>query len=178
MARKLQVMKFGGTSVGNAECIGRSARIVAKAARECSVAVVVSAMSGVTNRLIEASQRARLGDREAGRTLADALRGEHAKALDALVASEERKVPVRSAIEAILAEGSRLYEGTALLRELTPRTLDAVSSVGERLCAPIFAAALGELGAPAASVEATELIVTDSFHGGAEPQTAPTRQRS
>jgi aspartokinase/homoserine dehydrogenase 1 len=56
MRDNLQVMKFGGTSVGNAECIRRAAEIVARAARERSVVVVVSAMGGVTNHLIEAAQ--------------------------------------------------------------------------------------------------------------------------
>src|SRR5947207_9214786 len=78
----------------------------------------------------------------------------------------------------VLAEGRRLCEGTALLRELTPRTLDAISSLGERLCAPLVAAAVRELGLPSEAIEATELIVTDSFHGGAEPQMELTRAKS
>src|SRR5206468_5089956 len=59
-----------------------------------------------------------------------------------------------------------------------PRTLDSISSLGERLCAPVVSAALCELGVASSAVEATELIVTDSFHGGAEPQADATRQRS
>lgn len=176
--RKLQVMKFGGTSVGDASCIRRSAQIVAAAARESSVAVVVSAMSGVTNRLIDAAHHAKRGDREAGRTLADALRQQHAQALAALVDDPGRRHSVEQRLEEILAEATRLYEGTALLRELTPRALDAISSLGERLCAPVFAATLAELGTPSVAIEATELIVTDSFHGGAEPQSEPTRKSS
>jgi aspartokinase/homoserine dehydrogenase 1 len=70
-----------------------------------------------------------------------------------------------------------LCEGTALLRELTPRALDAISSVGERLSAPLVAGALAELGAASEAVNATELIVTDSFHGAAEPLMDPTRER-
>jgi len=171
-------MKFGGTSVGDASCIRRSATIVANAAREFSVAVVVSAMSGVTNRLIDAAHNAKRGDREAGKTLADALRQQHAEALAQLVSDDSARSEVQRRIEEILAEGARLYEGTALLRELTPRTLDAISSLGERLCAPVFAAALSQMGVASCPIEATELIVTDSFHGGADPQAEPTRQRS
>jgi bifunctional aspartokinase / homoserine dehydrogenase 1 len=178
MARKLQVMKFGGTSVGDATCIRRSAQIVTNAAKEYAVAVIVSAMGGVTNRLIDAAHQAKRGDRAAGKTLAEALRGQHFEALAALVSSNRAKETVRSRIDEILADCSRLYEGTALLRELSARTLDAISSLGERLCAPIFAAALNELGTRGQAIEATELIVTDSFHGGAEPQTEATRQRS
>ena len=178
MTTKLQVMKFGGTSVGDAACIRRSAQIVANASREFRVTVVVSAMSGVTNRLIDAADQARRGDREAGKALAEALRQQHFGTLSALVADQVVSQPVQSRIDEILAEGSRLYEGTALLRELTPRTLDAISSLGERLCAPIFSAALIAMGVASVPVEATELIVTDAFHGGAEPQTDATRQRS
>src|SRR6266853_186498 len=178
MHTKLQVMKFGGTSVGDAACIRRSAQIVANASREYSVAVVVSAMSGVTNRLIDAAHQAKRGDREAGKTLGDALRKQHFEALAALVPDEHARLRVECRIEELLAEGTRLYEGTALLRELTLRTLDAISSLGERLCAPVFAAALSAMGIAGVAIEATELIVTDSFHGGADPQAEPTRQRS
>jgi aspartokinase/homoserine dehydrogenase 1 len=178
MTKTIQVMKFGGTSVGDAVCIRRSAQIAANAAKKHAVAVVVSAMGGVTNRLIDAAHQAKRGDREAGKSLAEALRTQHFEALRALVTSEPAGAAVQARVEEILGEAARLYEGTALLRELTPRTLDAISSLGERLCAPIFAAALSELGARSAAIEATELIVTDSYHGGAEPQIAATRQKS
>src|SRR5256886_1093873 len=178
MKPSLQVMKFGGTSVGDAACIRRSAEIVANASREHSVAVVVSAMSGVTNRLIDAAHQAKRGDREAGKTLAEAMHRQHFEALAVLVSDEKSRMQVQHRIEEILDEGSRLYEGTALLRELTPRTLDTISSLGERLCAPVVSAALCDMGVASSAVEATELIVTDSFHGGAEPQADATRQRS
>jgi aspartokinase/homoserine dehydrogenase 1 len=178
MVQKLQVMKFGGTSVGDAACIRRSAKIVADAAKLHPVAAVVSAMSGVTNRLIDAAQHAKRGDRNAGKDLTEALRKQHFEALDALAGSPQARAMAEGRIEEVLAEAARLYEGTALLRELTPRTLDAISSLGERLCAPIFAAALAELGARGSAIEATELIMTDSFHGGAEPLTDATREKS
>src|SRR5438046_2279812 len=134
MKPTLQVMKFGGTSVGDASCIRRSAEIVVNASRQHSVAVVVSAMSGVTNRLIDAAHQAKRGDREAGKSLAEALHRQHFEAIAALISLEKSRSRVQSRVEEILAEGSRLYEGTALLRELTLRTLDSISSLGERLC--------------------------------------------
>jgi len=178
MNANLQMMKFGGTSVGDASCIRRSATIVAEAAKRNPVTAVVSAMSGVTNRLIDAAHQARRGDREAGKALAQALRTQHFEALDALLPESAQRQPVRDRIEFLLAEGARLYEGTALLQELTPRTLDAISSLGERLCAPLFAAALSTLGVKGIAIEATELIVTDAFHGGAEPIADATRSKS
>ena len=90
MKDKARVMKFGGTSVGNAECIGRVAEIVAAASREgAPVVAVVSAMGGVTNRLIEAARAAEKGDAGAGAELAGALRRQHAEAVEALVKDGE-----------------------------------------------------------------------------------------
>jgi bifunctional aspartokinase / homoserine dehydrogenase 1 len=177
MKSKLQVMKFGGTSVGDASCIARAAQIVSRAAREHGVVVVVSAMTGVTNRLVEAATRAGLGDAQAGAALIEALRGQHLDALAALVPEGQARTETARGMEETLAEGQRLFDGTALLRELTPRALDSISSLGERLCAPIFAAALGELGMRGVAIEATELIITDSYHGGAEPLMDVTRER-
>src|SRR5579859_2931064 len=88
MTKPLQVMKFGGTSVGDATCIARAAQIVASAAQGLRVVVVVSAMSGVTNRLIDAAKRAGEGDVETGAALIEALRQQHRTALAALVSDE------------------------------------------------------------------------------------------
>ena len=178
MKARLQVMKFGGTSVGDASCIARTAQIVAQAARENGCVAVVSAMSGVTNRLVEAAKNAQAGNNGGAAAVVDALRGQHEAALTSLIQREEERARIRQKMEDVLAEGRRLCEGTALLRELTPRTLDAISSLGERLSAPLVAAAVRELGVPSESIEATELIVTDAFHGGAEPQMKLTREKS
>jgi aspartate kinase len=178
MKPRLQVMKFGGTSVGDASCIARTAQIVARAAKKNPCVVVVSAMSGVTNRLIEAAKNAQTGTAPESLAILDALRKQHETALTSLIAQEGDRGSIRKRMEQVLADGRRLCEGTALLRELTPRTLDAISSLGERLSAPLVAAAVKESGFPSEAVEATELIVTDSFHGGAEPQMELTREKS
>jgi aspartokinase/homoserine dehydrogenase 1 len=177
MTKPLQVMKFGGTSVGDATCIARSAQIVASAATEVRVVVVVSAMSGVTNRLIDAAKRSGEGDVEAGAALIEALRQQHFAAVKLLVSDDADRHTVEQQLEKIFAEGKRLYDGTAMLQELTPRTLDVISSLGERLSAPMFAGALRQLGAKSRSIEASELIVTDSYHGGAEPRAEETRRK-
>ena len=177
MSRPLRVMKFGGTSVGDASCIARAAEIVAAGAREASVIVVVSAMSGVTNRLVAAASRAETGDRKEGAKLADELREQHEFALNALVSAQDRRKALLAELNHHLAEAQRLCEGTALLREITPRSLDSISSLGERLSAPLVAAALAERGIRAEAVDATELVVTDSHHGSAEPVREATRAR-
>lgn len=177
MKSRLQVMKFGGTSVGDAACMARTAQIIAQGARAGACVAVVSAMSGVTNRLIEAARRAGAGEREPGTVVLDALRTQHEAALRSLVRDQSARKPVMEELETVLAEGSRLFEGTALLRELTPRTLDAISSLGERMSAPLVAAAVRELGLQSDAVDATRAIVTDAFHGGAEPLMDRTRAK-
>jgi aspartate kinase len=169
-------MKFGGTSVGDADCIRRAAEIVAAAARERSVVAVVSAMSGVTNRLIKAAQTCAQGDGNASSAVTTELRAQHANATNALVQEPSRKTQLETEIEAILQEIANLCHGTALLRELTPRTLDAISSAGERLSARLLAAALSEMGTEAVAVDATELIRTSNEHGAAEPLIEATRE--
>jgi aspartokinase/homoserine dehydrogenase 1 len=178
MNTRLQVMKFGGTSVGNAECIARAADIIAKGAREGRCVAVVSAMSGVTNRLIDAARTALTGDAAGAASVIDALRTQHETALCNLVKSSHEREQVLQEMETVLAEGRRFCEGTALLRELSPRTMDAISSLGERLSAPLVAATVKQCGLQSEAIEATELIVTDSFHGGAEPQMNLTRAKS
>jgi aspartokinase/homoserine dehydrogenase 1 len=178
MNSALQVMKFGGTSVGDATCIARTAQIVAKAAGENPCVVVVSAMSGVTNRLIEAARKAATGDSSEGGNLTNVLRSQHAAAVETLIQEPQERECVMQKLDDVLTEAKRLCDGTALLRELTPRTLDEISSLGERLSAPIVAAAVASLGLRCESVDATELIVTDAFHGGAEPHMERTRQKA
>src|SRR5437879_3137317 len=121
MKAKVQVMKFGGTSVGDASCIARAVQIVADAARTNRVVVVVSAMSGVTNRLVDAAHHAAAGDGQAGAALMDAMREQHHAALKALVRSDGARDDVTGRIDQTLAAGGSLFDGTALLRELTPR---------------------------------------------------------
>ena len=174
----LCVMKFGGTSVGDASCIARAAAIVKSAASEASVVVVVSAMSGVTNRLIDAAHRAEAGDAEYATKVVGELRNHHKKALEALVRDAHRLAEVDQSLGTVLAELERLLQGTALLRELTPRALDTISGMGERLSTPLLAAALNELGVSSVPVSATEVIVTDPHHGRAEPLMDHTRERS
>ena len=130
----------------------------------------------MTNRLIEAAKRAGAGESGQGTAVLSALRSQHAEALKSLVREESARTSIEEELEEVYAEGSRLFEGTALLRELTPRTLDAISSLGERLSAPLVSGAVRELGLPSESVDTTEVIVTDAFHGGAEPLMDLTRE--
>jgi bifunctional aspartokinase / homoserine dehydrogenase 1 len=178
MKKPLLVMKFGGTSVGDASCIARVAQIVRDAARESSVVVVVSAMRGVTNHLVEAADRAEANDRNHVARLFESLRQQHDDALAILIGSDAKRRILAESMQETFAKAQRLCEGTSLLRELTPRALDSVSSVGERLSAPIVAGTLRELGVHSEAVDATELILTDDSHGAAQPIMETTGERS
>jgi aspartate kinase len=177
MKKQLRVMKFGGTSVGDAACIARVAQIVKDAGAEGPIVTVVSAMSGVTNRLIDAAKRAEGGDQEHADAVFAALREQHDAAVSVLVRDAEKRRKLTATLDKLLAEGAELCKGTALLRELTPRTLDSISSLGERLSAPIVSAALTDLGMQSEAIQSTELIVTDPSHGGADPLMDLTRER-
>jgi bifunctional aspartokinase / homoserine dehydrogenase 1 len=176
--KNLRVMKFGGTSVGDGACILRSAKIVADAASDGPLIVVVSAMSGVTNRLIEAAHASAHGDTTVAGELADSLWAQHQAAIALLVTGADARAHLVHETDKIIAEVKGLCQGTALLRELTPRALESISSIGERLSARLFADALCELGRVGVAVDATELIVTDDVFGRAEPMMAETRARA
>ena len=177
MKKPLKVMKFGGTSVGDASCIERVVDIIRSTSHQANVAVVVSAMSGVTNQLIEAANLAQAGNQTAVAEAFAKLGEQHEMVAKGLIRSEDRARSLARKIGDLLAEGRRLCHGALLLGELTPRTLDAISGLGERLCAPLVAAAVAEVGVASEAIDATELVVTDSYHGGAEPSIDLTRAR-
>src|SRR5437762_3650422 len=176
--KPLRIMKFGGTSVGDVYSIDKVVEIIREAASESNVVVVVSAMSGVTNQLIEAATQAESGNRKSVAMIFEELRKRHEAAIGALVHSAAERSRIAQTIGAILQEGDQVCQVTILLRELTLRTCDAISSLGERLSAPLLAAALADCGMASEAIEATELLVTDSYHGGAEPRMTLTRERS
>jgi bifunctional aspartokinase / homoserine dehydrogenase 1 len=175
--RPLRIVKFGGTSVGDAPRIRKVVEIIRGSAHASDLVVVVSAMSGVTNKLVEAAVQSQAGSRASVEMIFEELRGRHRAVASELIHS----VPVLSRINhevgRIFEEGERLCQGTTLLRELTLRARDSISSLGERLSAPIVAAALAECGVISEAIEATELVVTDSCYGAADPKMDLTRER-
>jgi aspartokinase/homoserine dehydrogenase 1 len=175
--KPLRVMKFGGTSVRDASCIERVVDIVRAAVRESDVVVVVSAMSGVTNKLVEAATQSEAGNRGLVTTIFEELRQRHEAAANALIHSADKRQRIALKMKEHLQEGERLCQETIFRRELTPRVCDAISGLGERLSAPLVAAALAEQGVASEAIDATELVVTDSCHGAAEPYMDLTRER-
>ena len=175
--KPLRLMKFGGTSVGDASAIQKVVDIIRGASRDGDLVVVVSAMSGVTNQLIEAATQAQAGNRQSVEMILEQLRQRHDAVVSALIHSVPARIQVNRHMEQIFREGESLCQGTALLRELTLRARDSISSMGERLSAPLIAAALTECGMASEAIEATELIQTDSCHGCADPHMDVTGER-
>lgn len=175
----LLVMKFGGTSVGDAAAIRALCGIVAdQRAAWGQAAAVVSAMSGVTDTLIHGATTAAAGDRDTYEGLARALREKHAAALAELVVDEDEERATRAVIEALIDEFALLCHSVGVIGEASPRVLDAISGLGERMSVRLVAAALRARGLDAEAVDATECVLTTAEFGGAVPVYPQTRERT
>lgn len=172
------VMKFGGTSVGNAAAISQTVDILAQQAGNGRVVGIVSAMSGITNTLLATAAAAAAGDSETVETSRATLLAPHRTALFQLLPSGERRRATQAALATLVDEAARLLYSIYILRELSPRARDRLVSFGERLSSLVVAATLAERGVPAQAVAADTLIVTDSHYGSAAPLLEQTREKT
>ena len=163
------VMKFGGTSVGSAERIAQAAQLAVKtAAKGHEVVVVTSAMSKVTDSLINAAKKASEGHWDPA--VRQELFERHKAVADTLIGKDPaRHAQVLEQLQKRLDRFEKLCFGLSMVHELTPRLLDAISGTGEMLTAPLLSAAVAAAGKSSQPVDATELIVTTDQFGGAEP---------
>ncbi|MBI1952051.1 MAG: aspartate kinase [Acidobacteria bacterium] len=160
------VMKFGGTSLAGASQIMQVGSIVRRFVRSQPV-VVVSAMAGVTDELIGLAEGSVAGlPRDVSRRL-DRLHGRHRREARLLGVSHGSGSPLERGIDALFAELEGVCHGVLLLRELSRRSLDLISSFGERLAALIVTDHLKTLGLRAQYADARDHIVTDESHGAA-----------
>jgi aspartate kinase len=169
------VMKFGGTSVADAPAIARAVAVVAGTRDDSGgpVVVVVSAMSGVTDRLLALAGAA---ERRAGTHRdADDLWARHVEALTALVAADACAAHLPQIAEHF-ADLRALLGAASILRSASPAALDAIASTGELASSRIVCAALHAAGVPATWIDAREVIVTDAAHTAAAPDPAATDQ--
>ena len=169
------VMKFGGTSVESAAAIERVASIV-RERRGRKPVVVVSAMGKTTNKLLGIAQTALDGEREDYLRQIHDLRDFHSREARLVVPLEERSELDRT-LDEHFQELTELVKGLAVLGELTPRSIDAISSYGERLSSLVVTLAFRHFGMSAAHVDARRVIVTDRRHTQAAPQFAETYRR-
>jgi aspartate kinase len=170
------VMKFGGTSVGDAPCFRQVKEIVARAGRERPpVVVVVSAMSTVTETLLEAARRAAAGEKAVVEEKLAYLEQKHLRLADELFPGPQRERARAAALE-ILTEFRKICAGMEQLRELPLRAMDAGLSVGERLSATLLALFLEDQGIAAQAVDTAQCLVTDDNFGSARPLMDLTRE--
>lgn len=171
------VLKFGGTSVGSAAAITQAAGVAAGLRRDGhEVVVVTSAMSGVTDLLLAGAHAAAAGQLGRFLDIAASLRAKHLEACTALFDDPAAFQAVLSPIEQRLGELSRLAEALAVLGEASPRALDAVSSLGERMSVHLLAGALRRTGVASPPVDAADVVRTDDEFQAAVPLMADTRQ--
>ena len=172
----MKVMKFGGSSLADSSRIRGVAAIVRNAMEDEPVAIVLSAMKGITDSLISAARRAELGDPGYTQVLED-LRRRHMTTIEELLPEENAEEPI-TVISSLVDELFDLLHGVELIRECSDRTMDLVLSFGERLNCLTFAAFLTASGQPAEFVDARDMILTDSTHGSAVVDYTETYQRT
>jgi bifunctional aspartokinase / homoserine dehydrogenase 1 len=167
---KLITMKFGGTSVGGAEAITNLAGIV-KTARNAGdrVIVIVSAMSGVTDQLIESAKMAAAGNKWGYLSTADRLRDRHEETLNILLPPGRLREKTIAQIEALLGDYRDICQAVSVLGDSTPRIMDAIIAFGERMSARMVAAVLSGQGVEAQAFDAGEFLVTNEDFTSAVP---------
>jgi aspartate kinase len=163
------VIKFGGTSVGNADRVAEAIDIVSER-RHLDPIVVVSALSGVTNDLVAASEAAREQKPERVAEIIRAVRQRHEDVAMRLV---QQKFDFFEAfikqLDRQIEEIDTILRGIALLGEITPRASDKVVSIGEKLSSVLFAYTMMMRALPAEHVHSEEVVVTDDHFCGATP---------
>ncbi|HEV8269346.1 MAG TPA: aspartate kinase [Thermoanaerobaculia bacterium] len=172
----MNVLKFGGTSVGSGERIGQVADLVAARRHEAPF-VVVSAMGGITDVLLSLGRAALERDRGSSEGALRLVAERHRAAVDALDLEEDDASECREAISKEVVRLSDLSTGVSLLGELSPRTLDAIAASGEVLSSRILAAALERRGVDVARHDPRELLPTDAQYQSAVPDEAGLLER-
>ena len=172
------IMKFGGTSVGSPEAIGQVAAIVKDyIAQGHQLAVVVSAMAGLTDRLLKSAQAAAAADRRTYAAINAEIRGRHEAVIERLIESEAERAAIRLEVDQLLQAHIDLCEAVHTLGETSARISDAIVSFGERLSSRVLAAVLRADGVRAESHDASRFIVTDNNFQNAEPLWEATAAR-
>ena len=135
----MKVMKFGGTSVGSVKSILSLKEIVEAEARTQPVIVVVSALSGITDKLITMSQMAKQGD-ERYREEFDAMVRRHHSMIDTIIQDINKRVDLINNVDQLFDQLKSIYYGVYLIHDLSKKTEDTIVSYGERLSSHIVAA--------------------------------------
>ena len=163
------VVKFGGTSVGDADAIRRAADVVVSRAQRAPV-VVVSAASGTTTELLGLAEQAARGHLIGALRAVEHIRERHLSMCDTLLRGVASGADTTADIAAMCDEIASLAEALTTLGHITPRSLDAVASFGEQLSSLLVTEAFRARGMPAQHVDAREVMITSDHFCAAEPR--------
>jgi aspartate kinase len=178
-SKQTLVMKFGGTSVGSVKALTQATQIIKNALAEFPrLVVVTSAMSGVTDLLLKTASLAVQGNIDSLPEAESTLREKHFSAVDALVKDENRGREAKAEIDVLILSLVDLCKAMAILGEASPRAMDAVASLGERMNIRLLAAVAQEAGIKAKPFEATEFIVTNAHYQNAHPDFKVTAEKT
>jgi aspartokinase/homoserine dehydrogenase 1 len=176
LRRTLEVHKFGGASLADSSAVRHAIHILQRT-RQAPLVVVVSAMAGVTDALLQVARTARMGDEHTVAALIDQLRTRHAESARSLVPAGRSQTALLAYITEEFDALESLSRGLRLQQELNPQVTDAVIARGERLSARLFAAGLEACEIKSRYVDALELIQTDAGFGHAAPDLSQTDHR-
>ncbi len=176
---KTLVMKFGGTSVGSADALKNATHIIQDAKKDWArVVVVTSAMAGVTNLLLDSAASASQGMADSLPQAEFTLRQKHFDALDALVQDESLREQAKQKINALILSFVNLCSAMAVLGEASPRAVDAVASIGERMSIHLLAAVANSEGLKAQAIQSSEFVVTNDHFQNAHPDFKVTTEKT
>ncbi|MCL4272638.1 MAG: aspartate kinase [Anaerolineales bacterium] len=177
--KKTLVMKFGGTSVGSVDALVSATQIIRDAKKEWErIVVVTSAMSGVTNLLLDSAASASQGKVDSLSATESTLKERHFAAADSLIQDVNLREKTKAEIELLIQSFVDLCKAIAVLGEASPRAMDAVASLGERMSVRLLTAIVNDAGVKARAVEATEFIVTNANYQNAHPDLITTVERT
>ncbi len=162
----MKVMKFGGSSVKDSALICRVGDIVKASVEQSDIAVVLSAMKGITDQLIDLTLLAEKGD-QSYHDLVRMLKDRKARAVQELIPGDKGNT-TRDALFTMLDELEGMLHGIELVKECSPRSHDLAVSFGERMSCTLFADYLCSSGIEAMMIDARQMIRTDDNHKNAE----------
>jgi len=173
------VMKFGGTSVGSTDALVKATQIIKDARDEYPrVVVITSAMSGVTNLLLDSASLAAQGKVDSLSEAESTLREKHFAAADALIKDEKSCEQTKQEINVLILSFVNLCSAMAVLGEASPRALDAVASLGERMSVRLLAAVVNSAGIQASGIESSEFVITNNHFQNAHPDFKATTEKT
>src|SRR5450759_3280993 len=166
-------MKLGGTSVGSAARMRVSAGLAAAEQKKRPVAIVVSAMSKITDLLLDTMRQAESGNRDGRESNLARLRERHEEVCREWLPPADQGA-VLAQLHDVIDEFERIVNGMAMLGERPPRSVDEAVAVGERLSTVLVSEFLRASGTPSVGVNAREVVVTDAVFGNCLLYTSPS----